>query len=33
MSTELFEYLRESEAEGICVEVFDFEDYLVKYCH
>lgn len=31
MSIELFERLKDSEAEGICIEVFDFEDYLVKY--
>ncbi len=30
---DLLEQLKNSQKEGVVVEVFDFEDYMDKFCH
>lgn len=33
INKDLLEQLKESQEEGVAVEVFDFEDYMDKFCH
>lgn len=33
INKDLLEQLKESQEEGLVVEVFDFEDYMDKFCH
>lgn len=32
INKDLLEQLKESQEEGVVVEVFDFEDYMDKFC-
>lgn len=33
ISRDLLEKLKDSQKEGVKIEVFDFEDYMDKFCH
>lgn len=33
INKDLLEQLKEFQEEGVVVEVFDFEDYMDKFCH